>query len=189
MILNKCTFDLLPVSIAMNRKTPSSIITNGDIAMKNVIRKVFPNVYHMLCSRHLLKNALTNIHFPEFLNHLKKCMLRDFEVVDFENHWANMISNFGLEHNNCIAKLYQRRKMWSALIRGNLFVGSRTTYHCEAFHSHVKKYLHSRINLTNFVLQFSKCLLSNIFQTYKIWGWLFFSWLWWLWFTNKFYNP
>jgi hypothetical protein len=42
---------------AMQGNTPISVITDGDIAMKNAIRKVFPKAGHRLCAWHLLKNA------------------------------------------------------------------------------------------------------------------------------------
>lgn len=35
---------------AMKGNTPSCVITDGDIAMKNAIRKVFPNAHHRLCA-------------------------------------------------------------------------------------------------------------------------------------------
>lgn len=42
---------------AMKGKTPSSVITDGDLAMKNAISRVFPNAHHRLCAWHLLRNA------------------------------------------------------------------------------------------------------------------------------------
>ena len=48
---------------------------------------------------------------------------------------------------------------WSpAHLRGYFFAGIRITSHCEAFHAHVAKYVHSRTNLTDFVEQFQRCL-------------------------------
>jgi len=38
-----------------------SVITDGDLAMKNAIKKVFPNAPHRLCAWNLLKNASTNV--------------------------------------------------------------------------------------------------------------------------------
>jgi hypothetical protein len=35
---------------AMKGKTPISVITDGDVAMRNAIKRVFPNSYHRLCA-------------------------------------------------------------------------------------------------------------------------------------------
>lgn len=39
---------------AMGGKAPTSVITDGDMAMRNAIRKVFPDAHHRLCAWHLL---------------------------------------------------------------------------------------------------------------------------------------
>lgn len=42
-----------------------------------------------------------------------------------------MVSKFGLEGNNWIKELYEKKKMWSTtLIRGNFFAGLRATSQC-----------------------------------------------------------
>lgn len=49
--------------------------------------------------------------------------------------------------------------MWATTyIRGNFFAGIRTTSRCEALHCHIRKLVHSRISLTDFVQQFHRCL-------------------------------
>ena len=60
---------------AMNGKLPLSIITDGDLAMKNAIKKVFPAAHHRLCAWHMLRNASTNIGILDFM-----CMLADIEI-------------------------------------------------------------------------------------------------------------
>ncbi|RYR66874.1 hypothetical protein Ahy_A03g013011 [Arachis hypogaea] len=42
---------------AIKRKQPKSVITDGDLTLKNVVSIVFPDAYHRLCSWHLLRNA------------------------------------------------------------------------------------------------------------------------------------
>ncbi|KAL3016462.1 hypothetical protein AAZX31_06G214500 [Glycine max] len=124
--------------VAMKGKAPCSIITDGDLAMRNVITRVMLGVSHRLCAWHLLRNALSH-----------KLMLGDFE----------MVATFELEDNSWIAELYEKRMKWStAHLRGHFFAGIRTTSRCEAFHAHVAKYVHSRTNLTDFVEQFQRFL-------------------------------
>jgi hypothetical protein len=144
---------------AMKGKTPISVITDGDIAMKNAIRKVFPKAHHRLCAWHLLRNASTNVGTPDFMRYLKRCMLGDIEISKFEELWGEMVHKFCLEDNMWIKEMYEKRKMWStAHIRGFFFAGLRTTSRCDALHSHLRQFVHSRINLFNFVQQFQRCL-------------------------------
>jgi hypothetical protein len=144
---------------AMKGKHPLSVITDGDLAMRNAIKRVFPKSHHRLCAWHLLRNATSNIGVPACMSHLKRCMLGDMEVEKFENIWSEMIEKFGLQDNSWVKDLYEKRKMWAtAHIRGSFFAGIRTTSRCEALHSHIGQFLHSRINMTDFVQQFHRCL-------------------------------
>ncbi|KAG5054317.1 hypothetical protein JHK85_006827 [Glycine max] len=70
-----------------------------------------------------------------------------------------MVSKYELQENNWITDLYARRKMWSSThIRGNFFVGIRSTSCYESFHSYVAKYVDVKSNLTEFGKQFQRCL-------------------------------
>ncbi|XP_045821771.1 protein FAR1-RELATED SEQUENCE 5-like [Trifolium pratense] len=143
----------------MGGKAPSSVITDGDLAMKNAIRRVFPEAHHRLCAWHLLRNATSNVNVPEFHSYFKKCMFGDYSVGKFDEIWREMITKCGLENNNWVQDLYQKRKMWAtALMRGKFFAGIRTTSRCEALHCHIGKFVHSRISLNDFVQQFQRCL-------------------------------
>lgn len=68
----------------MKGKLLVSIITNGDLAIKNAIKGVFRNAHHRLCAWHLLCNATSHAHVNAFLLKLKRCMLGDFDIEQFE---------------------------------------------------------------------------------------------------------
>ncbi|RYR48148.1 hypothetical protein Ahy_A07g034138 [Arachis hypogaea] len=53
---------------AMKGQEPKSVLTDGDLAMKNAINAVFPNAHHRLCSWRLLRNATARIGQPMFLH-------------------------------------------------------------------------------------------------------------------------
>ncbi|XLT22736.1 hypothetical protein HN873_054028 [Arachis hypogaea] len=143
----------------MKGKAPECVITDGHGAMKKAIESVFPNSYHRLCAWHLLRNATSNISNPVFTSEFKKCMLFDYEVAEFEQHWNNVVSELGLQDNPWVCDLYARRHMWAtAHIRGNFFGGFRTTSRCEGLHSMLGKFVHSRHNLKDFVEQFFRCI-------------------------------
>jgi hypothetical protein len=150
---------------AMKGKTPISVITDGDVAMRNAIKRVFPNSYHRLCAWHLLRNAMSNIGNLDFIPYFKKCMLGDHEVWKFENLWNEMVNMSGLEDNSWIKEMHRKRKMWAtAHIRGHFSAGIRTTSRCEAFHSHMGQFVHSKMNMTDFVKQFHRCVANFRFR-------------------------
>jgi hypothetical protein len=67
----------------MSGKAPASVITDGDIAMKNAIKRVFPYAYHRLCAWHLIRNATSNIGDTAFVSESRKCMLADYDIGDW----------------------------------------------------------------------------------------------------------
>ncbi|KAH1221960.1 Protein FAR1-RELATED SEQUENCE 5 [Glycine max] len=92
--------------VAMKGKAPCSIITDGDLAMRNAITRVMSGVFHRLCAWHLLRNALSHVRDKQVLKWLKNLRLGDFEVVEFDEKWKEMVSTFELEGNTWIAELY-----------------------------------------------------------------------------------
>ncbi|KAJ1394081.1 MULE transposase domain [Sesbania bispinosa] len=99
--------------VAMKGKAPLSVITDGDLAMKNAIKRVFPNAHHRLCAWHLLRNANTNVKNPRFLAVFKKCMLGDYEIYEFQHRWVKVVTKCGLEENTWVKDAYERRSMWA----------------------------------------------------------------------------
>jgi transposase-like protein len=82
---------------AMNCKAPVSIITDGDVAMKNAIGRVFPNARHRLCAWHLLKKARSHVVNTKFKEKLQKFIFVEYDVADFEEKWEKMTKELGVE--------------------------------------------------------------------------------------------
>ncbi|XP_057425881.1 protein FAR1-RELATED SEQUENCE 5-like [Lotus japonicus] len=144
---------------AMKGICPTSVITDGHLSMKNAISSVFPRAHHKLCAWHLLQNATRNIKIPSFTQEFKKCMLMDYEVGAFNRKWEATLTKFGLQDNEWVKERFEDRKMWAvAHIRGTCFAGFWTTSRCESLHSEIKKFIHARYNLTEFLQHFHRCL-------------------------------
>lgn len=45
-----------------------------------------------------MRNATINVNILGFLPKLKRCMLGDYDVIEFENLWGEMVAEFGLEN-------------------------------------------------------------------------------------------
>ncbi|KAJ1392797.1 MULE transposase domain [Sesbania bispinosa] len=142
-------------------KSPAAVITDGDVAMGNSIRRVFPNMTHRLCAWHLLRNAASNVKNLKMVLEFRKCMLGDYELHQFHRRWDKMVKAFSLEDNTWVKDTYEKRKMWATTyLRGNFFAGFRTTSRCEGLHSHLGKFVHSRNDLADFLENFRRCLES-----------------------------
>jgi hypothetical protein len=70
-----------------------------------------------------------------------------------------MVIEFGLQNNKWIAEMYVKRHMWAtAHIRGNFFVGFRTTFRCDGLHAQFGRYVNYQNDLLEFLQQFFRCL-------------------------------
>jgi hypothetical protein len=144
---------------AMGGKSPTSVITDGDLAMRNAIRRIFPDCHHRLCAWHLIRNACTNIGKKQFVRRFKQCMLGDYDVGEFKQKWEKMVIDCGLQNNKWVKEMYEKRHMWAtAHIRGKFFAGFRTTSRCEGLHSQFGRYVNYQNNLLEFLQQFFRCL-------------------------------
>ncbi|KAJ1405464.1 Zinc finger, PMZ-type [Sesbania bispinosa] len=143
----------------MKGKAPKFVITDGDRAMRNAIRIVFPNATHRLCAWHLIRNATSNVGKHGFSAQFTKCMLGDYEIGEFKRKWENMIYQFDVQEHMWVIEMYEKRSIWPiAYIRGKFFAGLRTTSRCEGFHSQLKKFVNYKNNLTEFIHHLNRCL-------------------------------
>ncbi|RYR58789.1 hypothetical protein Ahy_A05g024664 isoform B [Arachis hypogaea] len=95
---------------AMKGKTPTSIITDGAMAIRNAVRDVFPEVRHRLCAWHLIRIATSNVGKPSFTSKFRKIMLGDYEIPVFKLMARYVGSRYDLtsfvEHfQRCVAHL------------------------------------------------------------------------------------
>ena len=112
----------------MMKKQPSVVVTDGDKAMMEAIKVVFPEATHQLCAWHLQKNATSNIKDTEFCEAFRKCIYANFDPDEFEEYWHKMVENFELHNNKWVKKTYKRKEMLaSAYLRDKFCVGLRTT--------------------------------------------------------------
>ena len=70
---------------AMFDKCPNVVVTNGDRAIREVIKVVFSNSSHRLCSWHFQQNACENVKNPKFLEGFKRLIYSNFSLDEFED--------------------------------------------------------------------------------------------------------
>ncbi|XP_057723920.1 protein FAR1-RELATED SEQUENCE 5-like [Arachis stenosperma] len=159
---------LRQLMFAMRGKTPTSIITDGAMAIRNAVRDVFPEVRHRLCTWHLIRNATSNVGNPSFTSKFRKIMTGDYEIPVFKRKWDQLIEEFGIEDKPWVINMYEEKHMWAtAYLRGKFFAGFRTTSRCEGLHSVVGRYVGSRYDLTSFVEHFQRCVAHMRFNEFN----------------------
>ncbi|KAJ1381286.1 MULE transposase domain [Sesbania bispinosa] len=143
----------------MKGKMTLAVITDGDLAMRNAIKRVLPNAHHRLCVWHLCRNAVSNVKNPKMVSMFRKSMLGDYEVSEFKHRWEVMVKEFRLEENNWVKEMYEKKRMWATTyIRRNFFAGFRTTSRCEGLHGQLGKFVHSRTDLVGFLKNYGRFL-------------------------------
>ncbi|KAJ1439506.1 Zinc finger, PMZ-type [Sesbania bispinosa] len=71
---------------------------------------------------------------------LKKCMLGDYEIPEFQRKWDHMVNEFGLQENTWVNDLYEKRNMWATTyIGGRFFAGIRTISRCEGLNAQLAR--------------------------------------------------
>lgn len=83
----------------MGGQHPKVVITDGDLGMRAAINEVFPKALHRLCGWHLTNNAASNVPNGEFKIQFSKLLYRYFSETEFEERWASVIEEHGLQHN------------------------------------------------------------------------------------------
>ncbi|CAJ2633247.1 protein FAR1-RELATED SEQUENCE 5-like [Trifolium pratense] len=143
----------------MEKKHPKAVVTDGDEAMREAIKHVFPNATHQLCSWHLNKNASDNVKNSEFLAGFKKAMYSNITKDEFEEFWSELIKENKLERNPWVAKTYANKSMWAtAYLRDKFFGCFRTTSQCEAVNAIIKSYTRKKCSIFEFIHNFEQAL-------------------------------
>ena len=109
---SECMFD----------KHPQAIVTDGDPAMRDAIRCVFPNYRHRLCAWHIQKNVVEHVKNSDFLGAFNALIYANYTVDKFESVWGNAIEKYNLSYNNWVKKnVWNEVYMSICLYEGQVF--------------------------------------------------------------------
>ena len=71
------------------------------------------------------------------------------------------ISEFGLEQNEWVQKMYEKRGKWAeAYLKGIFFGVMRSTQRCESLNSYLCRFVQFKLNLYDFIRQIFHALYS-----------------------------
>nr|XP_040252115.1 protein FAR1-RELATED SEQUENCE 5-like [Aegilops tauschii subsp. strangulata] len=94
---------------AMGGVAPRLIITDEAASIKNGIDKVLPATMHRLCMWHIMEKVPEKVgplirEDSEFWPRLNSCVWGSETASEFESQWNSIITDFGLEDNEWLAK-------------------------------------------------------------------------------------
>ncbi|KAF7826726.1 protein FAR1-RELATED SEQUENCE 5-like [Senna tora] len=144
------------------QKKPKTIFTNQDQAMAKALREVMPEVYHGLCTWHLMQNDikhLGNLMKAEshFLQDFKSCMYQYEEVTHFEEAWSKLLSHYNVQENKWLSSVYTLKEKWATCYMNSAFtLGMRSTQLSESLNADFKRYLTQNININEFLTHFER---------------------------------
>ncbi|XP_050217593.1 protein FAR1-RELATED SEQUENCE 5-like [Mercurialis annua] len=95
----------------MGNKQPTSIVTDGDLAMRSAVQHVLPNAVHRLCIWHIEKNASKEVKIANFKEDFVKVMLAPVDVVVFESLWTSLIEKYSLQKHIWIEYMHNLNKI------------------------------------------------------------------------------
>lgn len=152
------TWVLQNMLVAMNNKTPISVVTDGDKAMSKAIKTVFPKSRHRLCVWHLERNAFANLHDKVYESFIR-CMVRYVTPDEFEDVWKKIVDNHNLHNHEWLHEMYAKKMKWAeAYMRGHFFSGCRSTQCCEAMNAFLNRFLDRKTRLYELFQQVDRAL-------------------------------
>ncbi|XP_070007176.1 protein FAR1-RELATED SEQUENCE 11-like [Nicotiana sylvestris] len=141
----------------MNGKHPQTILTDQDLGLIEAIK--LPLTKHAFCIWHITSKFSTWFSFVLGSRYLqfKYEFRRLYEIgsiEEFECQWKKLITKFDLESDSHIKLLYVNRASWALpYLKGYFFAGMTTTGRSESINAYLKRFLHARTSLKEFVEQ------------------------------------
>ncbi|KAI9181238.1 hypothetical protein LWI28_012773 [Acer negundo] len=113
---------------SMGHKHLISILTNEDEAMRQAIDEIFPKSQHRICEWYISKNASTHLHKKEKKSPFQYLLYKQISEEEFEELWKEMLEQHGLEENDWMSRMYEKKHRWAeAYFKGHFFAAMRST--------------------------------------------------------------
>nr|XP_045087502.1 protein FAR1-RELATED SEQUENCE 5-like [Aegilops tauschii subsp. strangulata]XP_045087503.1 protein FAR1-RELATED SEQUENCE 5-like [Aegilops tauschii subsp. strangulata] len=150
---------------AMGGVAPRLIITDEAASIKNGIDKVLPATMHRLCMWHIMEKVPEKVgplirEDSEFWPRLNSCVWGSETASEFESQWNSIITDFGLEDNEWLAKRFTIRDTWIPAYFMDISLAGllRTTSRSESANSFFNRFIHRRLAFLEFWLRFDTAL-------------------------------
>ncbi|GKB13226.1 FAR1-related sequence 5-like protein [Tanacetum coccineum] len=147
-------------------KEPTMIVTDQDGAMKRAIEAVFTKAKHRLCMWHIMQKIPSKIckeiydetNFKERFNKIVWNMF--IEPLKFEEKWAQLVEDFGLQSHKWMINMFNLREIWipTYFIDSPLYGLMRTTSRSESENSFLKSFTSPGATLVSFMMSYESSM-------------------------------
>ncbi|GJZ48613.1 FAR1-related sequence 5-like protein [Tanacetum coccineum] len=153
-------------------KEPTMIVTDQDGAMKRAIEAVFKKAKHRLCMWHIMQKIPSKIckeiyNETDFKERFDKIVWNMFiEPLEFEEKWAQLIEDFGLQSHKWLKKMFNLREIWipAYFINSPLYGLMRTTSRSESENSFFKSFTRPGATLVSFMMSYESAMERQMYR-------------------------
>lgn len=144
---------------AMNHKVPVSVITDGDKAIDDAVKKMYPTSQHRVCCWRLYKDAVSNAGDTSFGPDFKKCMEHNCTPKEFEVAWIKLLDKYALQGHPWFEETYSRREQWEQAYLQQHFFAGLNSIRGHGMNTYFTRFLLVRLKLHEFVRYYEKGLV------------------------------
>lgn len=146
---------------AMNSRSPVSITTDQDRAIKVAVNQVFPETRHCICKWHILREGqerLAHIYLahPSFYGELYGCINFSETIEDFESSWSSILDKYDIQKNEWLQAVYNARKQWAPVYFRDTFFAVLSSNH--GVSSFFDGYVNQQTTIPMFFKQYERAL-------------------------------
>ncbi|XP_077251966.1 protein FAR1-RELATED SEQUENCE 5-like [Tasmannia lanceolata] len=147
----------------MHGKAPGAIITDMDLAMKNAIKRVFPDTRHRFCEWHIWKHLLEKVvemreTEGEFYRDYNRCF-HSKTIEECENKWQVLVGKYEIGGNEWLCRMWEQREHWMrAYWRTTFTTGMKSSQRSESMNSFFDGYVNNNTSLHEFLNAYERAL-------------------------------
>ncbi|KAL8501471.1 hypothetical protein ACS0TY_020848 [Phlomoides rotata] len=140
------------------------MFTDQDQAMSKALHEVMPEIFHGLCTWHLMQNGIKHLgnlmkDGSYFLSDFKKCMYGIDDETKFEEAWSALLEQFNVQENTWLQATYNLKKKWAiSYMKYACTLGIRSTQLSESVNSDIKSCMNPHLNIEQFFKHFEQVL-------------------------------
>ncbi|KAH6774839.1 FAR1-related sequence 3 [Perilla frutescens var. frutescens] len=152
---------------AMNDRTPVSLTTDKDRAIRAAVTQVFPEAHHCVNQWNVIREGYDRmapvcLAHPNFQVELYNCINMTETIEEFESFWLSILDKYDLHRNDWLQSIYDSRKQWVPVyFRDSFFAAIFPSLRFES--SFFDGYINQLTTLPIFFRQYERAL-ENSFE-------------------------
>ncbi|XP_077249204.1 protein FAR1-RELATED SEQUENCE 5-like [Tasmannia lanceolata] len=150
----------------MHGKAPGAIITDMNLAMKNAIKRVFPDTHHRFFEWHIWKHLVEKVvemrdTDSDFYRDYNRCF-HSKKKEECEDKWQHLVVKYEIGGNEWLSRKWEQREHWMrAYWRTTFTAGMKSSQHSESMNSFFDGYMNNNTGLHEFLNAYERALVRR----------------------------